>query len=85
MGGMFGRGMIGMLSIVSGLLLAIPMAIVGFEFLAQGRPVFGIVFLGLAFGLVWLPEYVLKQLPGPRAWLRDRLPWRSADGSEGPD
>lgn len=66
-------GLMRMISMVSGLVLAIPMAIIGFEFLAQGRTAFGIGFLFLALALLFLPEYVLSQLPRPRAALNKRI------------
>ena len=68
-------GVLGTVSLVSGVLLAIPMAIIGFELLVRDRPVLGVAFLGLAIAMLVLPEYVLRRLPRPRAALRARLPW----------
>lgn len=61
------------ISLLGGFVLAAPMAIVGFEFLAQGRSAMGIAFLGLALALLFLPEYVMSQLPRPRSIVRERL------------
>ncbi len=58
-------GLVGTISAVAGLVLAIPMALVGVEFIAGGRVVFGLAFLGLAGALLFLPEYVRKRLPRP--------------------
>ena len=66
-------GLFGTMSLVGGLLLAIPMAIIGFEFLARGQPVLGGLFLGLAVAVAFLPEYVFRRLPRPRAMLKKRL------------
>lgn len=75
-------GLIGTISLVASLALAVPMAIIGFEFLAQGRTVFGIGFLGLAVAMLFLPEYVARQLPRPRARVKER--WRSFRGKDEP-
>lgn len=66
-------GVLRTLSILSGFVLAVPMAIVGFEFLTQGRTAFGVAFLVLALALLFLPEYLLSQIPGPREYIRSRL------------
>ena len=66
-------GLTRMISILAGFVLAVPMAIIGFEFLSQGRPAFGVAFLGLAFALLFLPEYLISQIPRPREVVRDRL------------
>ena len=70
-------GFIGMLSLLAGLVLAVPIAIVGFEFLQQDRQLLGVVFLGLAIMLVWLPEYVrIRMLPRPWQAIKQRLAGR---------
>ena len=68
-------GLIDTLWWASGFAMGVPMAIIGFELLARDRPVFGAAFLGLAIAVVFLPEYVRRQLPSPRAAVRRRLPW----------
>lgn len=67
-------GLMAMASFLGELTLAIPLGIVGFEFIRQGRPLLGGLFLVLAAVAVWLPEYVLHRLPSPRAAIRQRLP-----------
>lgn len=66
-------GLLRTVSIVAGLVLAIPMAVIGFEFLAQDRLVLGVGFLALAVLFVYLPEYILQQLPRPRTILLGRF------------
>lgn len=61
------------ISILSGFALAIPMAIIGFEFLAQGRNIFGIGFLALSLALLVLPEFIISQLPHPRTVIAKKL------------
>ena len=72
-------GLIDMIWWASGFVLGVPMAIIGFEFLARERPVFGVVFLALAVAVVFLPEYVRRQLPRPRTIINRRLPWGKND------
>lgn len=69
-------GFVGTISLLSGLVLAVPMGVVGFEFLRLGRPVMGLAFLGLAVALVWLPEFVRHRLPRPLQGLRQRIAGR---------
>ena len=66
-------GITRMLSMLGGFVLAIPMAIIGFEFLTQGRTAFGIAFLILAIALLFLPEYIVSQIPGPRTVIKNKL------------
>ncbi len=61
-------GLMGTISLATGLVLALPMGIIGVEFLAQGRVGLGLVFLGLGAALLFLPEYVWNRLPRP--WTR---------------
>lgn len=66
-------GLLGTISLVGGLLLAIPMGIIGFELVARDQPVVGVVFLGLAIAMLVLPEFVMRRLPRPRDALRRRI------------
>ena len=66
-------GLLGTISIVAGLVLAIPMGIIGFEFLSRGEPVLGVAFLGLAVAVLFLPEFVIRRLPRPRKAIRRRI------------
>lgn len=66
-------GITRMLSMVGGFVLAIPMAIIGFEFLTQGRTAFGVAFLLLALALLFLPEYLISQIPRPRTVIKRKL------------
>ena len=72
-------GILGMASLLGGMVLAVPMAIIGFEMLARDQPIFGVGFLMLAVAMLFLPEYVLRQIPSPRRMLLDRLPRRGSD------
>ena len=70
---MYQPGLVDMLSLFAGLVVAIPLGIVGFEFLYQGRTALGVAFLGLAIIVVWLPEYVRRRLPSPIQSIRQRV------------
>lgn len=72
-------GIIDMIQLGSGLIFAIPLGIIGVEFLARGRPVFGAGFLLVAAAMLLLPEYVARQVGSPRDWLLGRLPFRRGD------
>lgn len=72
-------GILTMIQMGSGLIFAIPLGLVGFEFLTTGRPLFGVTFLFLAAAMLFLPEYVMRQIGGPRDWLRGLLPFRRGD------
>lgn len=72
-------GLFGLIQLGSGLVFAIPLGVIGVEFLGTGRTAFGLVFLVLAAVMVALPEYVSRRVGGPRDWVRRRLPqppWR---------
>ena len=66
-------GIVRSISILAGFVLAAPMAIIGFEFLTQGRTAFGTAFILLAVLLLFLPEFVISRLPRPRQVIRKRL------------
>lgn len=72
-------GLLSMIQMGSGLIFAIPLGLVGFEFLAMGRPVFGITFLGIAAAMLFLPEYLARQIGSPRDWVLGLLPFRRGD------
>ena len=67
-------GILGMASFFGGLVLAVPMAIIGFEMLARDQPLFGGAFLFLAIAVLFVPEFIIRQLPSPRQAVRDKLP-----------
>lgn len=69
-------GLFGLIQLGSGLVFAIPLAIIGVEFLGGGRAGLGIGFLAVAAVMVVLPEYLSRRVGGPRDWVRRRLPWR---------
>lgn len=72
-------GILDMIQFGSGLVFAIPLGIVGFEFLTMGRPVFGLGFLFVASAMLFLPEYVMRRIGSPRDWIRGLLPFRRDD------
>lgn len=51
-----------LLKLAASLSFAAPPALVGVEFLLGGRPLMGIVFLGLAALMLLLPEYIERML-----------------------
>lgn len=66
-------GLLTTISIVSGMVLAFPMALIGWQFLGQGRTLMGISFIGLGVALLFLPEYVIRRVPRPWAGLKRRF------------
>ena len=72
-------GLFGMIQLGSGLVFAIPLGIIGVEFLRMGRTGFGLAFLAIAIVMVALPEYITRRVGGPRDWVLDRLPGRRGD------
>ncbi|MFC6904860.1 DUF7533 family protein [Halalkalicoccus tibetensis] len=72
-------GILTMIQMGSGLVFAIPLGLIGFEFLVAGRTVFGATFLFLAAAMLFLPEYVMRRVGGPRDWIRGLLPFRRGD------
>ncbi|MCH7661741.1 MAG: hypothetical protein IH933_14575 [Euryarchaeota archaeon] len=72
-------GLLSMIQMGSGLIFAIPLGLVGFEFLTTGRTVFGITFLGLAAAMLFLPEYIVRRIVTPRDWVLGLLPFRRGD------
>ena len=69
-------GIFGMASLFGGMVLAVPMAIIGFEMLAREQLLFGAAFLLLAVTVLFLPEYVMRQIPSPKQMLWNRIPRR---------
>ncbi|ADJ16085.1 DUF7533 family protein [Halalkalicoccus jeotgali] len=72
-------GILSMIQLGSGLIFAIPLGIIGIEFLTNGRPVFGAGFLLVAAAMLLLPEYVARRVGSPREWVLGRLPFRRGD------
>lgn len=70
---MFRPGLFGLVQLAGGLVLAIPLAIIGVEFLQQGRSILGIGFLAIAVAMLLLPEYIVRRIGTPRDWIRRRL------------
>lgn len=56
--------LLGTLSLVAGLVFAIPPAIVGVELLRAGDLLVGVAFLALAGLLLFVPEFILRRLLG---------------------
>ena len=69
-------GLFDLIQFASGLVLAIPMAIIGLERIGMGDVYFGAAFLLLSVILLFLPEYVTRRIGTPRDWIRRRLPFR---------
>jgi len=72
-------GLLALIQLASGLVFAIPLAIIGVEFLGGGQPLLGLGFLSLAAVMLVLPEYLTRKVGGPRDWIRRRLPSRSRE------
>ncbi|MEM4780311.1 MAG: hypothetical protein QXG03_01905 [Halalkalicoccus sp.] len=72
-------GLLSMIQMGSGLIFAIPLGIIGFEFLTSGRPVFGAGFLLVAAAMLFLPEYIVRRVGSPRDWILGLLPFRRRD------
>lgn len=67
---MLNPGIIDLLQWASGFVLAIPLAVIGVEFISGGRPYAGAGFILLGIALFFLPEYVARRVGGPRTWIR---------------
>lgn len=72
-------GILSMVQMGSGLVFALPLGLIGFEFLTAGRTVFGVGFLFLAVTMLLLPEYVMRRIGSPRDWVRGLSPFRRGD------
>ena len=72
-------GVLGMASLMAGLALAIPMVIIGLEFLARGDTWLGGAFLALGVALAFLPEYVARQIPSPKQVLLSKIGLRRGE------
>lgn len=72
-------GVLSMIQMGSGLVFAIPLGLIGFEFLAMGRTVFGIGFLAIATAMLLLPEYIARKVGSPREWVLGLFPFRRGD------
>jgi len=60
------RGIIGLVQLAATLVLAVPVALLGLQFLTRGEPVAGATFLAIAAGMVLVEKYVLtpRDVPG---------------------
>lgn len=72
-------GLLSMIQMGSGLIFALPLGLVGFEFLAMGRTAFGIGFLVIAAAMLFVPEYVVRRAGSPRDWVLGVFPFRRGD------
>jgi hypothetical protein len=72
-------GILSMIQMGSGLVFAIPLGLIGFEFLTAGRTVFGVGFLLVAAAMLLLPEYIVRRVGNPRDWVLGLLPFRRGD------
>ncbi|WP_122090661.1 DUF7533 family protein [Halalkalicoccus subterraneus] len=72
-------GILSMIQLGSGLIFAVPLGVIGVEFLTSGRPVFGAGFLLVAVAMLFLPEYIVRRIGSPRDWLRGLVPFRRGD------
>lgn len=66
-------GIVGMVSLAATLALAIPVAIIGFEFLSRGEHLLGGGFIAISLAMLLLPEYVSRKLPRPRETVKRKL------------
>jgi hypothetical protein len=71
-----------MLQFAVGLSMAGPVFVVGVDFLRSGRPLWAGLFLGLAAVAVYAPTWIIRQIGGPRAWIRRRFGSQADDGDE---
>ena len=55
-------GIVRSLQLLTTLVIAVPVALVGVSTILDGRPLLGAVFLGMAVGLVAVSEYVYTRL-----------------------
>ena len=60
------RGIIGLIQLAATLVLAVPVALLGLQFLTRGELVAGSAFLAIAAGMVLVEKYVLtpRDVPG---------------------
>ncbi len=60
------RGVIGLVQLAATLVLAVPVALLGLQFLTRGEVLAGGVFLAIAAGMVLIEEYVVtpRDVPG---------------------
>ncbi len=60
------RGIIGLVQLAATLILAIPVALLGLQFLTRGEVLGGATFLAIAAGMVLVEKYVVtpRDLPG---------------------
>ena len=60
------RGLIGLVQLAATLVLAVPVALLGLQFLTRGETLAGVAFLAIAAGMVLVEEYLVtpRDLPG---------------------
>jgi hypothetical protein len=61
------RGIIGLVQLAATLVLAVPVALLGLQFLTRGEALAGVAFLAIAAGMVAIEEYVLTPRDLPAA------------------
>lgn len=67
---MKGPGLFSMIQIVAGMSMAGPMYVLGFDMMMNGQTVAGVGFLGLGLIAMFAPTYVIRQIGGPRTWIK---------------
>ncbi|MCU4752914.1 hypothetical protein OB919_13160 [Halobacteria archaeon AArc-curdl1] len=76
-------GILWMLQVAAGLSMAGPMYIVAVEFARSGDLLFGALMFVFGTLALFAPNYLLKRIGGPRAWIKRRLARRrKGDSSE---
>ncbi|MFP8891881.1 hypothetical protein ACLI4U_19225 [Natrialbaceae archaeon A-CW2] len=76
-------GILWMLQVAAGLSMAGPMYIVAVEFTRSGDLLFGALMFVFGTFALFAPNYLLKRIGGPRAWIKRRLSRRrKRDSSE---
>lgn len=75
-------GILWMLQVAAGLSMAGPMYIVAVEFARGGDLLFGTLMFVFGTLALFAPNYLLKRIGGPRAWIKRRLARRRKKASE---
>jgi hypothetical protein len=61
------RGIIGLVQLAATLVLAVPVALLGLQFLTRGETLAGVAFLAIAAGMVLVEEYLVTPRDLPAA------------------
>ena len=77
-------GILWMLQVAAGLSMAGPMYIVAVEFARAGDLLFGALMFVFGTLALFAPNYLLKRIGGPRAWIKRRLARRRKRDSSDP-